>query len=284
MASATGLAQSDTIYYFDCADSIPGNWQSLDSTGNNFSWEHTYVGLDAAYCPLSSSSFNSTSANNGWLMLHSAYHNTDSTGGTLEMADTIIYMNSTLLSDPFDFSNESEVYVSFQHWYRTLSAPMWGSFDMAVSNDGISWTTFNMNTGPDSPDSGWEDKVEIILIDISTIAAGQTQVWLRFHYNNLAWYFWNIDDIAFLRSTPPSAIESDIIANFKIFPNPVEKGAFINVLNARTGSTYELLDCFGAIVSSGKLQNSNSKIQLNGIGVGIYFLNINNYVEKIVVR
>ena len=84
MASATGLAQSDTIYYFDCADSIPGNWQSLDSTGNNFSWEHTYVGLDAAYCPLSSSSFNSTSANNGWLMLHSAYHNTDSTGGTLE--------------------------------------------------------------------------------------------------------------------------------------------------------------------------------------------------------
>lgn len=42
------FGQPDTIYYFDCTDSIPAGWQPHDSTGNNFIWKHTTVGIESA--------------------------------------------------------------------------------------------------------------------------------------------------------------------------------------------------------------------------------------------
>lgn len=281
LTSINSFTQSDTISYINCGGGIPSGWQVFDSTGNDYFWQHTTTGVEAVYNPIIFTEMNSTSNSDGWLMFHSAYYNTDTTGGGLNEMNPILLMNSTLTSNSMDFSSESSVYISFEHWYHTLNNPTWGSLDFAVSNDAINWTTFSMNTGSDSPSTGTQNQIENVNVDISSIAANQVQVWIRFHVNNLAWHFWNIDDIVFLKQLPSASYNSiNEDREITIGPNPTMGNLKIDLEKIYNAITVTVYNALGQIVINESFQSTDEiNIDIKGQS-GVYILEINTEERK----
>lgn len=276
------FAQTDTIDYISCGGSIPAGWSVHDSTGNDFFWRHTNSGIEAVWNPAFLTEMNSTSNADGWLLFHSAYYNTDTTGGVLNEANPIVLMNSTLTSTPFSFSSESTVILSFEHWYHTLSSPTWGSLDLKVSNDSINWTTYVLNTGSDSPLTGGQNQVENVILDISAIAANEGQVWFQFHVNNLAWHFWMVDDLLFARNFSLASTDDDAADLFEvnIGPNPIECKLNISTRFFEKVS-YTLHDMKGKRIMWGRLNGKQTSIQIEQLLPGNYTLTLNDETNRL---
>jgi hypothetical protein len=269
------FGQTDTIDYLSCGGGIPSGWSVYDSTGNDFFWQHTYSGIDAAWNPAVFTQMNSTSNSDGWLLFHSAYYNTDTTGGTLSEVVPSLLMNSTLTSTPFDFSSESTVLLSFEHWYFTLSGPFWGSLDFAVSNDSLNWTTYVLNTGSDSPLTGSQSQIENVMLDISNIAANEGQVWFRFHVNNLAWHFWMLDDILIARSISFASVDvNNELFEANVGPNPTTGKLNISLDKFRVGTSVKVYNFLGQTIFE-EVYGGAKEIEVDFIGTpGIYLLEI----------
>ncbi len=271
----SAVAQLDTIYYEPFADSIPAQWSQFDSTNNNFDWVHTTVGWASAWNPASVSSLISTSANDGWIMLHADYYNTDT--ATMQQADSIIYMNATINSTPYDFSSESSVFLSLQHYYRTLSLPKNGSLEMNISNDGVNWTTYDLHTGGDQP-ANVQNGVENLSIDISSIAANQPTVWVQFHFREVAWYFWNIDDLLFTRQDPLTVSTTEVSNEaLQVYPNPTTN--LIHISGITKSTDYVINDLKGTVLSKGLTSGS---IDVSSIKEGVYLLKLGSEVISFV--
>ncbi len=117
-----------------------------------------------------------------------------------------------ITSPALDFSDEGSVLLSFYQYYRyfakddgdpdpntlDISTPA-SSFE--VSGDGgMTWTSFVINEDVNSNDDA--DPVDIVAMDISAIAAGQSDVRVKFIWDG-EYYFWIIDDVQFFGDRGP---------------------------------------------------------------------------------
>lgn len=178
------------IWSEDFAGGFPAGWSvtdvsgicpwvySLDGSWGNFSQGGTTAGGP----PISS-----TTGSNGFLIVDpdSANHfNFGQPSGS-----TYQYLDSYFTTDAIDLSGNFDVILEFEQHFRFNNAP---DLEVQVSNDSINWTTWtvqgNTNANDASPDP------ELISINISAVAGGQSTVYLRFGWSARV-YYWMIDDI-----------------------------------------------------------------------------------------
>ena len=111
-----------------------------------------------------------------------------------------------ITSPSLDFSGQSSVILSFYQYYRYFAKddgfPNENTADfntpassVEISNDGgLTWETFVVNE--DITPNQSTRSTDVLTLDISSIAADQADVMVRFVWDG-EYYFWMIDDVAF---------------------------------------------------------------------------------------
>ncbi|MFM6946693.1 MAG: T9SS type A sorting domain-containing protein [Flavobacteriales bacterium] len=166
--------------------STASNW-AIASTGSNP--EQWHIINTPTSIPVSAlSPFASPTAANGFLFVNSDANNTGDQDGT-----PIITTATTV--NAIDCSAHSVVKVKYHHnfrwWHDTRG--------IRVSGDnGATWTEFLISDETDyfTPNQN-SGNPEVTVIDVSSIAAGQSQVKIQFYYNdNDYWgWYWAVDDV-----------------------------------------------------------------------------------------
>jgi hypothetical protein len=183
------VAQADLeAIHYDSFDN-PNMWVIDNTAGTTgLGWEFT---INPEVYPVPSILFASTSVADGFLFVSSDANNTENNDGT-----PIITTATTNYS--LDFSDEPIVFLYFEHFFSAY----YETRSVEVSGDnGQTWTEFSITTDQDF--NIQSENSEVWLADISSIAGNQSQVKIRFTYNdNDIWaFFWAVDDLAILVPT-----------------------------------------------------------------------------------
>jgi hypothetical protein len=189
-------AEGDTIWYDSFADL--SNW-TLGTTGAfgtaDSLWEYT---TDGPYGTFSGTwgDIQSPTANNGWVMFDSDGNGSaNPTNGAPTGVEFDTYIQMT---DSVDLSAYPVVAVSFTEFYKELQSEVF----LDVSTDGTNWTSLQLHVGFGSNDQTEQDA--ILYQDISSLAGGQSSVWIRLRFVGYG-YFWQVDDFMLVEG-----VENDI--------------------------------------------------------------------------
>ena len=124
---------------------------------------------------------------------------TSTSGGNFAMFDSDGVGSGTSVQDatittaaPVDLSAYSNVGIEFESYYRHFQ----GQCFLEVSNDGATWTAFQVHTL--LPVNESSANPELVALNISGVAANQASVWFRFRYIGGWDYAWMIDDVQLL--------------------------------------------------------------------------------------
>ncbi len=188
-------------------DQLPANWMAGDVSMDPLTWQHC---KDFNECPpvlfndfgiLPNRRFQSSSMSNGF-----AYIDPFSHGNATE------FHSSFLMSNAIDCSNKPEVFLTFSTMIiATNSTP---DTDAVVEvrqgafGDWVVFTVFE-NLNQDSVETDIEERIrsyngQHICLDISSVAAGQEDVFIRWRWDwvGTSEYFWLIDDVNLLDENP----------------------------------------------------------------------------------
>jgi hypothetical protein len=193
--------------YFNCnpCDGSPAIWQDDFSSPNNWTIAHdgTFnsnfqigVGLVSAG-QFGTPAILSTTAANGYALYNSEGYN--NAGVAYEQAHITT-------ASPIDLSAYPSVILQFQTQYRRFIDEQ---TYLIISTDGVTWPTLDDPTMDVSAMPGvnkvWEDGELTTSVspgnpvtrsfNISDIAGGASQVWVRFQFTGIWGYAWYIDDV-----------------------------------------------------------------------------------------
>ncbi len=192
---------------------MPNGWTAVDNTGNNFFWRWSVDGPrgrytagagTAAFVPNQNHRPKSTSdadpaGENGFMLLECDFYNTTSEG---QMANPTISMDSYFQSRAIDATENPAVSIYFEQWHRFCCAGYATGIGpkLFVSNNGTDWTEYavhkaNINQTPKVNPS-------VVEMSISSVAANQSTVYLRFHHMGQSHYHWSVDDITVYEPVP----------------------------------------------------------------------------------
>jgi hypothetical protein len=174
-----GAAKGGVIWSEDCssgsAGNLPTGWTGVIN-GGVVPWEWTDVGHTGPYA---SAALTSTTAANGWFIIDSDLHGTS---GNPE--------DVTLTSPVIDLTGELTATLKFEQYFREWQVDI---TTVQVSGDnGSTWTDYLINEGVGQAGTANPD---IVSINITTVAANQPQVLIRFWWQGDWDYGWQIDDI-----------------------------------------------------------------------------------------
>ncbi|MBK6830314.1 MAG: T9SS type A sorting domain-containing protein [Flavobacteriales bacterium] len=236
----------------------------------------------------------STTAANGYAMLDSDGAN--NTSGTEESA----HMTT---ATSIDLSSYSNVVLEFENHYRKFPPEACyavvstdGTFPLLSSSTDISGMPNVFRLFANLATNESTTNPETVSLDISSIAGGQSTVWIRFHWTGAYGYSWFLDDVSLIEQQP-----YDLVMNYGVIShtgNGDEYGrvpvAQLNpdmnfgaeILNfgslAQTGLQVQVLvtDAASATVidqtftlgdlASGATVSLDEMVTLPAIGVGIY--------------
>ncbi|MBI4646521.1 MAG: SprB repeat-containing protein [Bacteroidia bacterium] len=180
------LLISETVWTDDF--SVPANWTISNNVGNNDDW---VIGTTPPTGTFAIDTINSTTQSNNFALFDSDLLCSSNQDADLTTAN------------PIDLSQYDNVYLRFEQFFRRW----YDSTFVYVSNNGTIWTKFPVNEtliqGSSSYNIGGNP--EIVVIDISSIAANQPQVWVRFNFwspagafggNEGCGYAWMLDDVS----------------------------------------------------------------------------------------
>lgn len=144
--------------------------------------------------------FSSTTSENGFLVFDS-----DEYG----MEQPNLFHSTYVKSTAFDFSNEDEVWAKFEYQIGVFNQPTLERAFFEVSSDGISWERLqikSVTTGnnPYPEFVRWSLNPEVIFFDLSSIAAGEAQIFFRWRWFGMSEYYWAIDDFQIYDEDPRS--------------------------------------------------------------------------------
>lgn len=199
---------SSPFFNEDFAGGLPSGWQVIDSAGIGVNWHFTTTGtFNTAYDSLS---VIGTSAANGYMIYDSDSANT-TLGGE----------NADLISVSINCSLYPNVHLSFNEYLIHYN----DTATVLVSNNGNSWTEFHNSSAGLGQQSGTSNPHHVDF-DISSVAANQPTVYIRFNYKANFSYFWMIDDVQLYEVPAKDGSISNIIApvsdcNFLTSTEPV---------------------------------------------------------------
>jgi hypothetical protein len=177
---------------------IPSGWTNEDNLTPSGTPEVTFVWADdpgavgvasLGYVP--SSVFGGSSAGNGYLWANSDRGLTAAPG-----TDHL----TQLTTGAIDCSNQSSVLFTMESLVGVFDYDGSTNVRLNVSTDGVTWTSFApfpcLETGAAAPPCvRWSANPQFVAIDISSVAANQATVYLRFEWLGGWEYFWAIDDL-----------------------------------------------------------------------------------------
>ncbi len=212
------------FYTQDFNGGIPMGWTS---TGG---WHHTTVASTSAY---HLAALASTTASNGWMIFDS-----DSLGTACSCAPT-----GYLQSAPISCTGHTSVRLNFQELYRSFydSCVIW----VSTSSTFGSYTRYPIATNAGLSTNSSTANPETVHINITTAAASQPTVYIRFVYYgyNGGSYSWNIDDVNLTELDPhdvsirlSSLVSNSGVYGSSIFNTPLQ---FVDPLDPLTVLTNE---------------------------------------------
>jgi len=181
----SSAATGDTIWYDDFADF--SNWTlgvDAASTADSL-WDYTTTGPSGSLTSFLGPIASATAAN-GW-----AIFDADGNGAILPSgaANLDVYFDAYIqMANPVDLSAYPSVAVTFTEYFFKLNSMVY----LEVSTDGTSWTTIELHTGLSANEETANNAVNYK--DISSIAGGESTVWIRLRYEGRG-VFWQVDDI-----------------------------------------------------------------------------------------
>jgi hypothetical protein len=195
----------DTIWEEQFSGGFPQGWSThtTNTQGGLASCEWTWT-LDGTWGYWNgnsgaspSNSLTSTTGYNGFLIsdTDSANHyaNGQPSGTTYE------YIESSFTTSAIDLSLHPAVSLEFEHLFRynNLGNISFTPPTVYVSSDSINWIPFVVNGGLSNNTQSSNPKYEII--NITSVAGGQSTVYLRFGWVSRC-YYWMIDDIRLIKT------------------------------------------------------------------------------------
>ena len=165
---------------------IPASWVVVDNNGLNYVWywsDDARPGHTGTYST-NNDTFYATTADNGYIMISGDIYNA---GGSA------VLMDSYFMTAPINCDTCSSVMLMFEQYFRNCCSSATTALVASVSTDNVTWTDFDVLNGVaiNAP----SDNPDVVAINITQIAAGQSTVYLKFHKSGASHYFWAIDDI-----------------------------------------------------------------------------------------
>lgn len=204
---------------------LPASWQNENVNGF-CAFQHTFSGPQG---PFSTGipAINSTTAPNGFMILDSDLCNIDGEDLGYETVDAYIE------SPAINLSEYNSVGLRFEHFFRYCCDPSLIEQNVLISNDGENWAEFDVthNLAPNN----LSDNPQITVLNISAIAGGHENVWIRFHIKGATQYFWMIDDVSIVTLTENDLELLDVRhESYTIIPGGIKNDISFagNVVNA----------------------------------------------------
>ena len=157
----------------DFTSGCPGDWNIIDGYSDGNTWNsdnpHNYT----------------SSWWNGKFMV-------------VSYGNAAVDMNEQLITPDMNCSSYEDITLEFNHDFWPWVGESNEVGDVDISVDGGSWQNLLKYQEPDGRNSGR------IRLDISSIAAGHSNVKIRWHYYNAHWErVWGIDDVLVVTYAPP---------------------------------------------------------------------------------
>ncbi len=175
---------------------LPNEWQltDTDTTGMFWFWTtpHTIISQWTEELP-----FQSTTADNGYMMLPNDWYNT--------IDDTDINCNNGFILPLMDFSAHPTVVIKFEQsfmGYSSWTAGVWVSADaFGDDTDTLAhWAYYDTDEGArhkDRPKDGASGQPVIFEANLTAAAGGMSDVTVKINWENTRLYYWVIDDMTF---------------------------------------------------------------------------------------
>lgn len=238
-------AEGDTLFYEDFGTGFSTNgWVSNDISQNGFDWIYTTAAPGGQYSS-TVPAITSTTAANGFASLRSDFYNTPTPGGGF------INMDSYLTSGPITIPATGNVLLRWQQNYRYCCNQTTDLLEVQVSNDNVNWTTYSAKPGV-TPNTVINGPIQI---NISSVAANQTTVYIRF-YQNASHYYWMLDDIAIVEG---ASNQLELTRGLSSFGNIDREGFYTMIPVSQT----QPLSFRGEIKNDGGSNAINTKLKVN---------------------
>jgi hypothetical protein len=168
---------------------IPASWSLFENTGlgYNFIWSDSPVPGPNGLYVTNTDPFASTTVNNGYLCLPSDEYNVPNVGSFIDMD---AYAALPMLN----LDTTTSVLMVFEQYFRYCCGT--ATITVEVSNDGTNWTPFDVSKGVAGNNAS--ENPDVVAVNISSVAAGESTVYIRFHYKDVSHYYWAIDDIVLM--------------------------------------------------------------------------------------
>jgi hypothetical protein len=190
-------SSSTPFYTEDFGSGFPAGWTLQDSSAIcpwSYSTDGSWGFFNGNSATAGAAGINSTTAANGFLIcdIDSANHFTNGqpSGANYQ------YLSTYVTSSPIDCSTHGSVVLKFEQFYRYNNGV---SMNLKVSNDGVTWTTFNVSNGLANNATSANPKP--VSLNITAIAANQATVYISFGWSARV-YYWMIDDITLSELEP----------------------------------------------------------------------------------
>ncbi len=245
----TNKALGDTLWYEDFGGGFVANgWTNVNPNQNGFDWIHTTAAPGGQYST-SVAPLQSTTAANGFASMPAGFYNTPTPFAGF------INMSSTLNSSAINIAPKGSVILTWQQGQRYCCASF-EQIEVQVSTDGINFVAFDAKFGRQANTTV---NLETATIDISSVAAFQSTIYLRFYFS-ATHYYWMIDDIAIIEGANNSLSVND----YFLLDSQNQRMAFSNIPCSQTTS----------ILPGGTISNLGGLLSTNvGIKSSVTFNN-----------
>ena len=195
-------AEGDTLFYEDFGGGLSTNgWVSNDPNSNGFDWIYTTAGPGGQYSA-NVTAMNSVTAANGFISLPSDLYNTPSPAAGFQA------MGTTITSGPIAINPVGNVLLRWRQTQRYCCAST-EQLELQVSNDNVNFVSFDAKFGRQANTIANENAE----VNISSVAAGQDTIYLRF-FQSASHYYWMIDDIAVVEGAGNQLVVDEVFTTF----------------------------------------------------------------------
>lgn len=199
----------DTLYAQSFTNGLPTNYTISNANQNNFVWiwDTSYIPNRGMLSP-STPSINSTTANDGFMILPADFYNTP-----MNAAGALI-MRTWFTSAKITIPSTSSVFIKYEQFLRFCC--LYSELVLEISTDSVSWDTYDATRGLPMNDlnAPLTNPVEEVIFDVSSSLANQTQFWYRFKSTGNSHYYWMIDDVLFMEGPRQDITLREEVINF----------------------------------------------------------------------
>jgi hypothetical protein len=238
-------------------ENMPAGWTAVDNTGNSFFWRWSTSGPrgrytagvgEAAFIPNNSVKVNSTSDNvtaeKGFIMLESDFYNTNQQGQAI---NPFIIMDSYIQFGPIDISGISSISIYFEQYHRFCCASFSENAGpkLRISHDNVNWTSYPVHSSGISSTPNHNPSIKEM--SITAAAAGQNELFIRFHHVGQSHYHWSIDDITLYQPAPTDTRVFNFFVDYYSHVRLPESFSFTNWSNVLTSPLPYFVPYFSAM-------------------------------------